>query len=101
MPPPELESPDGDESTEGPPELAEGPEYMIGATQYAYAEHAYPGKKIVDLASVQVLLHNPTGFGVPGYQTYVTPAVLKDGAAAVTCGAVGAVPYDKVTFVLP
>ena len=58
-----------------------------------YAEHYYPGKLVVDLAHVRVIL---PGGGIPLYTNVVTLPVLRDAYAATTC-----TNGSTVTFVLP
>ena len=75
--------------------------YVSGVTTIYYAEHSYPGKLVNDLSAVRVIAHVPGASPIPGpYHDYVTTPIIRDGAAAITCGANAAV-YDKVTFILP
>ena len=68
-----------------------------------YAEHLYPGKKMLELSAVRAIAHWPTGsFFAPGYDSTVTLPMVRDGAVAVSCGYESKTPqYDRVTFILP
>ncbi len=66
-----------------------------------YAEHAYPGKTAADLGAVHVVVTSTASLVLPGYDSFATTPYVRDGAAAVPCGAVGASNYSKVTFILP
>jgi hypothetical protein len=74
-----------------------------------FAEHAYPGKTVTDLAMVRVVAHlvRPqdmwTG-SVPMENQVPATIVIRDGMVAVWCGFAGGggpAIYDKVTFILP
>lgn len=77
-----------------------------GAFIYEWAEQQYPGKTSTELAHVAAILRSQTQVGTypPGYTDYATTVWVRDGAAAVNCGAhlpdAGA-PQASVTFVLP
>jgi hypothetical protein len=77
--------------------------YTAGSTTVIvlYAEHAYPGKSVQDLARVAAIAHLRTGIGyVPGYEHYVNaPPLAKDGYVAYPCGYQSDPTYDRVTFV--
>src|SRR5690606_15988121 len=69
----------------------------------AVAVHAYPGKSRTVLAAVRAIAHASASYVVDGttFTDYVTPAYVRDGAVMVECGVPGALPFDRVTFVLP
>jgi hypothetical protein len=75
-----------------------------GAITYLFAEHAFPGKSVNDLAGVRTVLHyagtipnNPSG-----YNDAQGIASLRTGYATVLCGAVqGTSNPTSVTFILP
>ncbi len=69
----------------------------------AVAVHAYPGKSRAELAAVRVIAHASAQYVVDGtsFTDYVASAYIRDGAAMVECGTPGALPFDRVTFVLP
>jgi hypothetical protein len=71
-----------------------------------YAEHAYPGRSIVDLGRVDVVYHFPVGvkLGLPGFADLASKNVfLKPELATAPCGqeATTANIATSVTFILP
>lgn len=71
---------------------------------YIFAEHRYPGKTARDLAALTVVGHlTPVTISSlpPGYESQIGLAYIKDGSAAVQCGAYTSLYFDRVTFILP
>jgi hypothetical protein len=66
-----------------------------------YAEKAYPGRSVIDLASLRCIgvLSELTAFGTVTHQQ--ENAFLEDGVARVGCGTPSARLYTSVMFVLP
>jgi hypothetical protein len=69
---------------------------------FVYAEHAYPGKTVVQLAQISAILHS-TQIPLPGYSDGSGGAYLRDGYAATICGTTADPQSSRrtVTFVLP
>jgi hypothetical protein len=91
------------EAQAAPPDIATESCSRVGGS-YVYAEHAYPGKTVEDLAHLRVVMRYKTDAGVtqlPGYSRFVTLPWLKPGYAAVICGTTAAMYVDDVTFILP
>lgn len=71
---------------------------------YSYAERSYPGRTVAELARVSAIVQFPDGYAVapPGYRSQLGQAFIRDGAAAVLCGATSSgADQVRVTFVLP
>ena len=67
-----------------------------------YAEHAFPGRSLDELAGVHVYAHLlQSNRVVPGYEYSVSAPQLAEGKVAVFCGYANAPGLDSVTFVLP
>ena len=68
-----------------------------------YAEAAFPGTSIADLASVTVVLTYADAQQIPGYTSAVSIPQVKPGFAAVLCGydLPGSVMPTSVMFILP
>ncbi len=79
-------------------EKCDKPGPMSGTSATFYAEHAYPGKSVTDLARVTVVVHaaQPFPFAAGDYQDIVASPYVKSGAAAFPCG-----EGQSLTFVLP
>ena len=75
---------------------------QVGGTTVFYAEHAFPGRTANQLAGVQTLvMESGAGSNILGYTQSQTDAFVRDGYAAVFCGAVSNGSIASVTFVLP
>ena len=78
--------------------------YTSGSQTLSYAEHAYPGLTMHELASIQIVGHLSGQQSPPaGYSHALASAspFVRDGAVAVVCGDKAASRYDSVTFLLP
>jgi len=75
----------------------------FGGTNANYAEHAYPGKTVVDLSGLVVRFHivDGNGFTLPGYDHELSVPYIKDGFAAAICGYTTVQYFDSVDFILP
>lgn len=80
----------------------------IGTLAAGFAVHDYPGKTVQDLTGLRVVAHFADGspsrvlIGNSLYENGQSIAVLRDGQAAVFCGAAASqAQYDTVTFILP
>jgi hypothetical protein len=85
---------------------------MTGGYFYRYAEHAYPGKVMTELASVVAFGHQVDrawpALGAPdGYSFRAIPTLIGDATVAAICVATGPTdmlsvgPYDSVRFIGP
>jgi hypothetical protein len=74
----------------------------FGGTTANYAEHAYPGKTVADLAGLVVRWHvvDGNGYTLPGYTHELGMPYIKDGFAAAICGYTTVQYFDSVDFIL-
>lgn len=100
-----LTDPVGEAEAGTPPDVATEPCDKvgdIGGTMFVYAEHAYPGKTVADLAPIAIAAHFTAGAAFAGYEhSTVAGTYLAAGKVAVNCGPQSAPTFDSVTFVLP
>lgn len=74
--------------------------YVLDGLTYLYAEHAYPGKSMTDLARVTALGHTLPGMNqVDNWPAETRSVSVRDGYVAVSCGTTAVQVLDSVIFV--
>jgi hypothetical protein len=71
-------------------------------TTVAYAEHAFPGYTVQQLArAVAIVTWSANFVFIPGYTQSVQTPFVRDGYVAIDCGSATSPEYSSVTFMLP
>jgi hypothetical protein len=78
---------------------------QANGVSHFFAEQAFPGLSVEQLAGVSVVFRYKAEYAKDGYAHQVALATLKPGSARAFCGAqatggADAIPYESATFVL-